>query len=129
MHKSLIGYCGIYCAKCPIYLSSTTSDYQKKAELARELSEDRGKKLSPEDIHCWGCRSANKNCWKKRCQFRKCAGDKGIEFCYQCSEYPCPELETFYETHPESQHNLTRICKVGVNAFIAEMAEGGEEND
>ncbi len=118
----LIGFCGQYCARCLVYIASTTSDSRKKERLAKKYSKELGKNLSADNIHCWGCRADNKNCWGKSCQFRKCAQEKGIEFCYQCREFPCPELEKYYENHPEPQQNLRRISKIGVDAFVSETA-------
>ena len=120
-----IGFCGQYCGICPVYIASTTSDIRKKEKLAKKYSKELGKKLSADNIHCWGCRADNKNCWGKGCQIRKCAQEKGIEFCYQCSEFPCPELEKYYEKYPEPQQNLRRISKIGIDAFIAETTSKG----
>jgi hypothetical protein len=127
MPGMLVGCCGRYCVKCPIYIASTTSDNKKKEELAVKYSKQLDKKISPDDIHCWGCRAGNRNCWGKKCRFRKCAGDKGVDFCYQCKEFTCPDLLNFYVEYPEAQENLNRICKIGIDAFISEMASGGNE--
>jgi hypothetical protein len=34
-----------------------------------------------------------KNC--RDCDFVECASKRGIEFCYECSDYPCPNLKEF----------------------------------
>ena len=125
MTKMLVGYCGRYCAECLIYIASTTSNEKQKEKLARKYSKELDKKLTADNIHCWGCRADNKNCWGKDCQFRKCADDKGMEFCYQCSEYPCPDLMKFYEKYPEAKQSLQRICKIGVDAYISEISSKG----
>ena len=122
MPGMIVGYCGLYCAKCLIYIASTTSDDKKKERLAKKYSRELGKKIGSEDIHCWGCRAGNRNCWGKKCQFRKCASDKGIDFCYQCSEFPCPDILSFHEKHLDAQENLNRICKIGIDAFISEKS-------
>jgi len=126
--RSLVGYCGVYCLECQIYISSTTSDLRVKARLAQELSksQDQTRKqvgnISPDSIHCWGCRSNSKHCWKKRCLFKKCAADKGFDFCYQCSEFPCDELAQFYAQRPNGRDNLALISKIGTEAFISRMS-------
>jgi hypothetical protein len=128
MARSPIGSCGTHCGTCEIYIASTTGDDKRKASLAPKLSRARGKKVSPDDVHCWGCWSNNRNCWGKRCQFRKCVNDKGIDFCYQCNDFPCADLNAFYETHPQARQNLIQISKVGFDAFISDiMSRGGEE--
>jgi len=129
MAKSPFGFCGLYCARCEIYIASTSSDLKQKAVLAEQLSEIQGKNIAPDDIHCWGCWANNRNCWGKRCHFRKCASDKGIDFCYQCQEFPCEKLVDFYEKHPEARDNLTHISKKGLEAFFAELMTKEEDEN
>ena len=129
MARSPIGCCGLHCAICEIYIASTTSDEQRKAKLAVELSQQRGKKLSPDDVHCWGCWANNRNCWGKRCNFRKCSADKGIDFCYKCMEFPCDELIAFYRENPQARENLTQISKKGFEAFVSEISSMATEEE
>ncbi|MCD6162719.1 MAG: DUF3795 domain-containing protein [candidate division Zixibacteria bacterium] len=118
----LIGYCGLYCGQCPIYLASTTFNDNKKEKLAKKYARELDKEISPKDIHCWGCRAGNRNCWGKSCKIRKCASDMGVEFCYQCHKYPCPDIDDFCNKHPDALQNLNKISKIGVEAFISEMS-------
>lgn len=128
MARQLISYCGIYCAKCEIFIASTLSDQKKKAQLAKQLSEEKGGKITPKDISCLGCRASEKNSWTQDCQIRKCASEKGIEFCYQCEEFPCSNLQTFYKKNPGPRENLKKISKVGVDAFLSEISKDNGEN-
>ena len=129
MAKFPIGCCGYYCARCDIYIASTSSDLARKANLAVKLSKDRGKKLTADDVHCWGCWSNNRNCWGKRCFFRKCTGKKGLDFCYQCHEFPCAELKEYYQKRPDAYENLIQISKVGLDAFASDMANQLHEEE
>lgn len=129
MAKSPIGCCGIHCARCNIYVASTSSDIEKKTNLAFELSKIGGKKISADDVHCWGCWSNNRNCWGKRCLFRKCAAKKGIDFCYQCHEFPCLDLNKFYDSHRFANENLVQISKLGLDAFVAVIGNQGREDE
>jgi len=129
MAKSPIGCCGLHCASCDIYIASTSSDDSRKADLAVKYSQIKGKKLSAEDMHCWGCWSNSRNCWGRRCEFRKCANDKGIDFCYQCREFPCQNLLLYYSDHVQARENLTQISKLGFEAYITELIDGGSENE
>ena len=123
MARSLIGACGIVCSSCPIFIATASSDMPQKELLALELSATRGKKLQPPDIACWGCRSSDRNCFSAKCFFRKCVKNKGLEFCYRCGEFPCHKLKGFYKENPSAQENLRKICKIGVEAFAAQLAE------
>ena len=129
MAKSPIASCGFYCTTCEIYVATTTSDILQKEELADRLSRDQGKKIAADDIHCWGCWASNRHCWGKKCFFRKCAGDKGIDFCYQCHEYPCTKLGNFYKKHPQAKENLTQISKIGIESYVSELIGREEQNE
>lgn len=129
MARSPFGCCGTQCSTCEIYIASTSVDDKRKTILAAKLSKSKGKKLSADDVHCWGCWANNRNCWGKRCFFRKCAADKGIDFCYQCHDYPCSELGNFYRTHPEAQENLIQISKMGVEAYNSKLTSRGSEEE
>ncbi len=129
MARSPIGCCGLYCGMCEIYIASTTSDDKRKAVLASSLTKRLGKKIAPNNVHCWGCWSNNRNCWGKKCFYRKCAADKGIDFCYRCAEFPCDELNKFYAENPQAKENLARIGKNGFEVFVSEISSMATEDE
>jgi hypothetical protein len=129
MARSPFGCCGTQCSACEIYIASTSVDDKRKSALAAKLSKVRGKRLSPDDVHCWGCWSNNRNCWGKRCYFRKCAADKGIDYCYKCRDFPCSELSRYYQTHSQSQENLIQISKMGFEAYNSKLMSRGSEEE
>ena len=129
MARSPIGCCGLHCGMCDIYIASTTSDDKRKAKLAVKLSKQLGKKLTPDNVHCWGCWANNRNCWGKRCFFRKCSDEKGLDFCYKCADYPCNELQEFYVENPGARDNLSRISKQGFEAFVSEISAMATEDE
>lgn len=129
MAKSPIGCCGLHCGKCEIYIASTTSDEKRKAVLASKLSEQLGRKLTPDNVHCWGCWANNRNCWGKRCFFRKCSAEKGLDFCYKCADFPCEQLLRFYEDNPHARENLMQISKRGFEAAVADLSNIVTENE
>lgn len=140
MSRYLVGYCGVYCLGCPIYISSTTADEMVKSRLAAELSKSQDRlrsksrqrkktaKIDADSIHCWGCRSNTRHSWKKSCLFKKCASDKGLDFCYHCSEYPCVELARFYAKRPDARENSTIISKIGLEAFMSRISSNSSAN-
>lgn len=110
--KRYDAYCGIYCGACYVLDSCEKG---KEEELAREL------KISPEEVNCNGCKSdiIFKNCID--CYFRNCCISKELDFCFQCSEYPCPELKKF--------KNIERLPHLSVNLENLEtIRDGGLEN-
>ncbi len=119
--------CGLDCERCASY---TGGEIQ---QLSRRLIESLGNfarvaKLSaavkPEFEHyedfvsilnhfasgsCPGCRSAEVNCPIK-CPFEACRS-KGIDFCFQCEEYPCGSLSSskfgeFFQQRNERMREL-----------------------
>jgi len=43
---------------------------------------------------CRGCRFGGGWSWWPDCPVRDCVTQKGLDFCYQCSEFPCIKLKT-----------------------------------
>jgi len=104
------GYCGLYCGSCPSYLAT-------KAGKAAELGLD----------ECQGCRSdVVAKSWCAICTHKACARAKGVEFCYECDEYPCPDLEGFknapdWPYHTEIYDYMATIKTRGKEAWLCEM--------
>lgn len=38
---------------------------------------------------CSGCRGDNVQCPLSSCSAKDCSKEKGVDFCFQCDEYPC----------------------------------------
>ncbi len=92
-NKSAIGTCGSYCGSCPIAIAYDKGiEYQRK--LSKSLSSQMNKNFSVNDVQCKGCRDAAKDrhSWAFRCKIRKCASDKSLKSCAECSDYPCEKL-------------------------------------
>ncbi len=101
--------CGLDCSRCASYANSEIQ------RLSRELKEQLGNfgriaRLRAEDepvynnypqflemldvfieSNCSGCRGDNDLC-PITCRAKECVKEKGIDFCFQCDEYPCQEM-------------------------------------
>ncbi|HUW18352.1 MAG TPA: DUF3795 domain-containing protein [Sedimentisphaerales bacterium] len=104
----MIGYCGLTCHTCPIYVATREEDDEKRrrmrAEIAEQIMKLYGQECKPEDVtDCDGCRTESERLYSgcKKCLIRECAGNKGIENCAHCSEYPCKTLEKHFADYPE----------------------------
>ncbi len=80
-----------------------------------------------EEMQCNGCRS-EKRCYycEIKCTMSKCAAKKRIEFCVECSEYPCKDLKAFQAEMPhriELWKAQERIKKAGWAKWYVEMIE------
>jgi hypothetical protein len=104
----IIGYCGLACHTCAIYLATRERDDEKRAKMRVEIAEQirklYGQECKPEDVtDCDGCRTESGRLYSgcKKCLIRKCAGNKGIENCAHCTKYPCKTLEKHFADYPE----------------------------
>ena len=93
--NQLVGICGLYCGTCPAYLAYRKNDSAYIEKNARE------KGFPPEALRCDGCLSDRVAAHCKDCRhgFRKCAAEKKITWCFQCSEFPCQRLLDFKDVH------------------------------
>ena len=99
----MIAYCGLDCAKCPIFLvtreANVEKQKQKREEIARQIEKTYGMQCRAEDVtDCDGCPTQGGRLFSgcQKCQIRKCAREKGLENCAHCSEYACDKLEKFF---------------------------------
>jgi hypothetical protein len=118
--KKLAAVCGLFCAACTFYIGST-DDRARLETIAKRFN------LTAEQMECHGCRSENQGIYcKTRCNFKKCAAAKGIDFCGECWEFPCTELKTFQAQMPhriELWESHKRIKEAGWEQWYKEMYE------
>ncbi len=100
MSTEMIAYCGLNCITCPIYLATREKNPEKQRQMREGIAcyirEHFDSKTRLEDItDCDGCTTKDKRLFSgcQKCQVRKCAGEKGLENCAYCSEYPLRETE------------------------------------
>jgi hypothetical protein len=111
------GACGICCEVCPLFIA-TREDPERLPALAARLG------CSVEETRCMGCRTGDCSPFCRDCDLRSCAEERGFDFCMQCSEYPCTELQDFQRERPhrsEIFQHLERIAQVGADAWAAEV--------
>ncbi len=85
--------CGLYCRACSLFIA-TREDPVRLKFLAERFG------LTEEEIKCSGCRSKKRGPYCTVCFMKPCAADRGIDFCVECTEYPCFELERFQRERP-----------------------------
>ncbi|MTI86302.1 MAG: DUF3795 domain-containing protein [Firmicutes bacterium] len=118
--KRLAAVCGLFCPACQFFIG-TNEDQERLKGLAERLQRP------VDELECHGCRS-EKRCFycNENCTMAKCAAEKGIDFCGECTEYPCAELKVFQAQLPhriELWKSQERIKKVGYEKWYAEMIE------
>jgi len=54
-----------------------------------------------------------------------CAKEKGVQYCFGCTDFPCSILNAFASNgashHKRTVENLKRIKELGIDAWIAEQ--------
>jgi len=100
MTRAFASPCGLYCRECK----------------------------AVKDGLCKGCRSSQGLCLKYRkvCGIYMCAKEKDIEFCFECTDFPCIKFKEFFKTpiwYNEVTGNLRRMKEVGVDKWVAEQEE------
>ena len=106
--------CGLDCGQCSIHLRTNEElDYWQQKSVDLNL------------IRCDGCRSAREgHHWSPECKILACCLDeRGLDFCAQCSDFPCPIIEDFVEGvehHARAVETLRKMKQTGVEIWLAE---------
>jgi hypothetical protein len=111
------GFCGLYCASCAVYIATKTNTREK---LAKESG------IPYDQTICYGCKSDINPKWCVECKLKLCAKEKKVDFCFQCDEYPCKNLEDFkndpkYPYHCEIYEYMETIKKEGKEKWLKKM--------
>ena len=120
-YRQMTPPCGLPCFRCAFYFAS------KNPKLQVLMSETYA--IPMEHAACKGCRNEGGKCshLPMECRLYPCAEDKGIEFCYQCSDFPCDYLHPYADKadlvwHNTKVFNLCLIKKMGLEAWAKDKA-------
>jgi hypothetical protein len=124
-YKTMTSPCGLDCFNCPLYIASTNDDFRKK------VTEKTG--IPFEMAQCKGChnekgfiRAIGKT---EPCATYECIKKKKINFCFECSDFPCNNLHPLlpktvdYEPNNIKVFNLCLIKKMGLEKWAKESSK------
>ena len=127
--------CGIPCFECKVNV--------EKPSLKTFLLSNGGKfllfkkfNLKWNDSICRGCRAEEGRCkavgFKEPCKVYACTHEKGIDFCYECDDFPCDHLHPYKNKalllpHNTKVFNLCLIKKMGVQEWAKTKAKDVSE--
>jgi hypothetical protein len=137
--KEHLGVCGLNCGKCIAYVKG---DIKRHAtELSRLLGNfdiyaERFSKFAPVFSNypsfkellarftagsCHGCRSGE--CIYPDCGVISCYKEKGVDFCFQCDEFPCEK--TNFDPHLKARWITMneRMKEIGVEGYWEETKD------
>jgi hypothetical protein len=111
-----VGPCGLFCGACSAFIA-TRDDPERLAAVASRIG------WSVEETACDGCRSSRTSKYCRTCRLVVCAAERGFEFCGECPEFPCADLQAFGRERPhraEILQDLKRIREIGHDAWVVE---------
>jgi len=117
LDRTLAAVCGLYCEACTLFIA-TKEDPARLKGLAKRFQ------LSEEAVTCYGCRSAKRGPYCEKCKMFSCAAERGIDFCVECGEYPCDDLQQFQSERPhriELWNDLAQIKARGYEHWIKDV--------
>jgi hypothetical protein len=116
----LVAPCGTHCADCELFRAR--DDAKVKEYLIK-----RG--IPAEKIPCAGCRAIAGHCpvIPAVCATYTCAVERGVRFCSECRDFPCPRLNPAADRAAVLPHNLKlfNLCYLqqhGLDAFVQASA-------
>jgi len=128
--RNEIGYCGNYCRTCHWYTDVLRTPAKQLLNLVKAHFEVEGWIDSKETIKgleilsksacAFNCKGGSG--WSG-CPVRKCCIEKGIEFCFECSEFPCETNWSEKSVHSNvfnkaKKERLLEMKAVGVEEWI-----------
>lgn len=113
--------CGLDCFNCIVSPARITEDV--KMGLAAKLG------IDPDKVECRGCRTEGGCRFHSGCQTLKCVAEKGVTFCFECSDFPCQMLQPAAKgaemfPHNFKLYNLCRIQSAGLENWATNESEG-----
>jgi len=113
-----IAPCGLDCIHCPLYEKNITDETRKKMMASTGLK--------PEEVVCHGCRSGERShICPSECATASCAKEMGVDFCFECPDFPCEKLSPASDQAERLPHNLKvynscRMKRMGTEKWLKE---------
>lgn len=127
--KKAISYCGEYCHKCDWYAGRMKEPADQLLRFLRERPEFKGwieekcdasnfikglEWLSESGFCAYTCKAGSG--WG-HCPVRKCCESKGLQFCFECTEFPCSRWGK-WPFGEEKMRTLKEIEEIGVEEWV-----------
>lgn len=114
---TLAAPCGTYCGECEAYKCK-----DDPVLMERMMN---SKVLKTELLPCPGCRAMKGNCLAVdgTCVTYACVTAHGVDFCFECPEFPCPKLNPAADRAEILPHNIKifNLCCIehqGLDKFL-----------
>jgi len=142
-----VSYCGkYYCAFCDYYKGTIV----KAAKTLLTLAERYGSLklianannaytfnefmkglnwLASQNKPCKGCRFGGGWSWWPDCPVRDCCIQKGVDFCYECADFPCKKLreKPLLERKKAMIEANSQIKNMGIESYMHQLKKKYEQ--
>ncbi len=124
MENKIVAPCGIDCFNCEVYKENVTD------ELQTRVSEST--KIPKHLISCNGCIDGNiclfLNIQGQSCKTLNCVKKKGVNYCFECNDFPCSYLMPLADgadKFPQNikLYNLCLMKKLGIEAWMKQAGD------
>jgi len=106
--NQMIAVCGLDCSGCDIL--QATNDPKIAQGIVDWFKRERNEEVKIEDMRCLGCKGDRTKHWSPDCWILQCCVDKkGLEFCYECEDFPCEKLVEWSKTNKGYGQALNRL--------------------
>jgi len=127
--KWVISVCGLNCAKCDIYQADHGNE-KLRDEIIEWFRKERNETVKPEQVRCEGCWGPLNIHWGSDCKMMLCARKRGLQYCFQCDDFPCAILNEFSSDgishHKRTIENSKRMKEIGIEAWVKEQKRKGQ---
>lgn len=140
--KNRLAPCGLHCGKCFAFVDGDIKNDSKRlkeslgefdiyaARFVDLINEPLFEKYPDfkellsyfASVECNGCRKEKCKIFKD-CKVRDCYETKGIDFCCQCSDFPCENTGFDNHLHKRSVDINLRIKEIGVEEYYNEIKD------
>lgn len=107
----MIGYCGIDCSRCDVYIATINDDDELREKTAKLWSDLNRVTITPDMLNCVGCRCDGVKTYfcSDMCEIRKCAEAREYDSCCSCGEAPtCKKLAMIITDNEEARKNVIK---------------------
>ncbi len=124
MCEKIVAPCGIDCFNCEMYKDNITPDFQERISARMGVPKEK--------ITCNGCKDGSMclllDIRGLKCKTLECVKTKGVDYCFQCNDFPCEFLMPVADNalkvpHNMKVYNLCTIKRIGLEAFCEKAAD------
>ena len=136
--RNEVGYCGDYCRTCHWYTDAMRKPAAQLLDLVKShfevalwINEKGSSQETMKGLEILSKGACTFNCkggggWGG-CPVRKCCIDKGVDFCFECPEFPCSqwdEKSKFSNVFNKAKkERLLKMKEIGVEEWIKKQWE------